>query len=1272
MLKMRNLLASLLLMVPSTPVFALRDDVLIIVNDNSIDSPSIGAYYAQQRDIDPANIVHVRVPNSYFISWTQFHRLRDQLIHFMQVNTLDDPALTPVPCSDGEPPFYCPASMEQLRLHTKIRYVVTTLGVPTRMLVDGSTLASATAPSSVDNYLKYWLVNYFADDVRLDFNEREAAFGDGRGMRQIRPDTDRELIVGRVDGLNRAAAQALVDRALRVEQGGFYGRLFGTTNFLLWENHSLTLPDSIIYPRTGFSSSAWHYQLGLFGEARQECIDYLDQPGALAEGKAPVHCAVQLNEDSNPASRVRYPAPGNAGSRQPRAIDALIYHGWLDGQAAAGSFDALLNWRKDDQCTVSLCADAADPAACRAASTDVFAEINTDCVGVADGFMGYNHQSWPVSYFTVWPSDWSGPATGDVDQLAFPEVRGDAGFDDNYSLWFRNSDQVADPRCFTSSDFSAPANTPCVDGRRIILTQSIPLTTQVLNTANPQTYRVVFRYKTGNTSVPTTLGVHFRVHETGAGSAQLDYGVNEAATLALGDTDWTLAQVQFQLVPALHSAASYDALEVTIETGGVFAGDLGIDVISVQEVSSGVELASNGSFNGGHRQVATGDHAATFLDRLGGTAFWGSVGHHQSGGCAFCFNGLETLIYFMRGLPLGDAVWFNESNNSGILYGDPLYSPVAVRLNPVNDTDTVSGRVPLYGSALNGRDVAQVSTSYAIDVCPGSDFFTCDQNPTSWSSTGISGARRCTNALLGTWDTTSIAPGAYTLRLAVTSQNVVSGRSQTLYDYYPVTVSGDSLQFGATDYSVSEEGASVLITVTRTGASATAGASVDYATSDSSAVSGSDYTAVAGTLNFAAGEISQSFSVPVLNDVEPEGDETFVVSLANGVGANVGSPATANVRIVDNDALPSAHAPVLDNSGINGLVLMVGSSVTVNFAVSDADPGDSATFAVSSSALGSASFSGNALTYVGGSAGSEILAITVTDTTGLNTSLELPITVNETGSSDSNADGLTDVQATANGLDPSAPDGDSDGDTIPDAMELGDPFAATDSDSDGVIDALEVGGAGRDPAQLSLVVTPEAARGLGLDSYAGSEVILSVTAGAALTALPNSMTGLPLFMEADFPTADPQFDFPEGLYSYAVSLPAGQPSVAVTIQLPPGPVLPDNAVVRKLDIAGSWQTVGAATIDRVNRSITLTLVDNDGLFDVDSRGGVIGDPVGIGLPVSSASATPTDSGGGGGGGCVLRPEGLGRGYDPWAVITVLVAAAYLLRARRQGAVITRF
>ena len=777
-----------LLLFKLSVVEAARDDVLVIVNDNSIDSVQVGAYYAQQRDIDPANIVHLRVPDSYFISWNDFLSLRDQLIHFMQVHTLDDPALAPVVCTDGEPPYYCQAAMEQLRAHTRIRYLVTTRGVPTRMTVDGSTLFSPGAPTSVDNYLKYWLINYFPDDVSLKFTERESAFGDGRGMRLVEPATDRELIVGRIDGLDLEAASALVDRALAAERQGIYGTWYGTTNFFSWKDVST---GAAIYPRSGNGLLGWRYALGLWGEARPECVDYLNVSGKLPEGRSPAHCHVQFNDDSNPALQAtQYPAPGNA-ARQPHAVNALGYQGWLDGQKAVGSFNALLNWRKDEQCTVTLCEDAADPGACRAVSTDVFRELNTDCVGVADGFMGYNHQSYPVSYLAIWPTGWSGPNSGDRDRLAFPEVRSDIGYRDSFSLWFRNADEVADPRCYASSDFMSIPDQSCVDARRVVLSQTIPLTPQTLDASNPPTYKVKFRYQYKDIKDPVSLNVRFFVHETGAGNAQVDYGLKEIARINGSRNSWQKNSVRFQLDPALHASTSYDSIKISIETASAFSGDLGIDEVSVEEIDEQVELVINGSFAEGHRQVATGDHAATFLNRLNGVAFWGSVGHHQSRGCAFCLNGLDIMAYFLRGLPLGDAVWFNESNNSGILYGDPLYSPVAVRLMAVNPADTLSGVTELYGSVVNGRDPSRVTTNYRIDICPGNDFFACDQTPMAWQSTGISGQGGVENAFLGSLDTTVLDSGDYTLRLVVNSVDQISGRSQTLNDYYPVHIVAD-------------------------------------------------------------------------------------------------------------------------------------------------------------------------------------------------------------------------------------------------------------------------------------------------------------------------------------------------------------------------------------------------------------------------------------------------------------------------------------------------
>jgi len=777
------------LVVASLPAHALRDDVLVIVNDNSVDSSQLGAYYAQQRGIDPDNIVHVKVPDSYFIGWDDFRRLRDQMIRFMQLNTLDDPALKPVACTDGEPPYYCQAAMDQLRDHTRIRYLVTTRGVPTRMTVAGSTLYSPSTPTSVDNYLKYWLINYFTDDVSLAFREREIAFGDGRGMRPVEPATDRELIVGRIDGLDLNASRALVDRALAAEGAGIYGVWYGSTKFSHWRDAATGV---VIYPKSGSSKLGWRYALGLWGEDRPECADYLNFSGRLPEGKTPAHCRVQLNDDSDSAAQstqgVSYPAPGNAASRQPGPVNALGYQGWLDGQASVGSFTALLNWRKDDQCTVTLCDDAADPAACRVNSTDVFGELNTDCVGVADGFMGYNHSSYSVSYLAAWPTGWQGAGHGDVDRLAFPEVRTDSGVDDDFSLWFRNTDQVADPRCYPISDFTLPASTSCLDARQLQLKQTIPLGNTPFDANNPPTYQISLQYQAANINPATPLRVRLLVHETGAGSTLIDYGIQTLATLAPGNTNWTPATVQFPLDPLRQTGASYDRIDLVFDTAGMFSGGLGLDTVSVQVLGRGAELAINGSFDEGHRQVATGDHAATFLSRLNGVAAWGSVGHHQAGGCAFCLNGLETLTYFMRGLPLGDAVWFNESNNSGILYGDPLYSPVAVRLNPVNGADTLSGVVDLFGSTVNGRDPAGVTTSYRIDVCPGDDFFICDQTPGAWQSTGISGQGGNENTLLGSLDVSTLAIGDYTLRLQVTSLHDASGRSQILNDYYTVSV----------------------------------------------------------------------------------------------------------------------------------------------------------------------------------------------------------------------------------------------------------------------------------------------------------------------------------------------------------------------------------------------------------------------------------------------------------------------------------------------------
>jgi hypothetical protein len=80
-------------------------------------------------------------------------------------------------------------------------------------------------------------------------------------------------------------------------------------------------------------------------------------------------------------------------------------------------------------------------------------------------------------------------------------------------------------------------------------------------------------------------------------------------------------------------------------------------------------------------------------------------------------------------------------------------------------------------------------------------------------------------------------------------------------------------QFSAAGFKVTEGTPSATITVTRSGNNVEA-MSVDYSTSDGTATQNTDYTIAAGTLKFAPGETSKSFTVLLTDDAYVEGNET--------------------------------------------------------------------------------------------------------------------------------------------------------------------------------------------------------------------------------------------------------------------------------------------------------------------------------------------------------------------------------------------------------------
>lgn len=156
--------------------------------------------------------------------------------------------------------------------------------------------------------------------------------------------------------------------------------------------------------------------------------------------------------------------------------------------------------------------------------------------------------------------------------------------------------------------------------------------------------------------------------------------------------------------------------------------------------------------------------------------------------------------------------------------------------------------------------------------------------------------------------------GFLTLGLAGTYTIEINGFSAGSIGPFALTLNtaAAGTQLTATTYNVLENDGSLNVTVSR--GDAAGAASVDFATPGPSgncthlftgtALQNCDYTISAGTVHFAAGETSKSFTLLINDDLFVEGSESFTVSLSNPVGTTLGAQSSATITINDNDTAP--------------------------------------------------------------------------------------------------------------------------------------------------------------------------------------------------------------------------------------------------------------------------------------------------------------------------------------------------------------------------------
>jgi Calx-beta domain len=135
-----------------------------------------------------------------------------------------------------------------------------------------------------------------------------------------------------------------------------------------------------------------------------------------------------------------------------------------------------------------------------------------------------------------------------------------------------------------------------------------------------------------------------------------------------------------------------------------------------------------------------------------------------------------------------------------------------------------------------------------------------------------------------------------------------------------LTSTSTTIHLSASSYNVAETDGAISVVVNRDG-DTSGTSSVNYATSDTAGLTACavvnnrasercDYETSVGTLRFAAGETTKSFTIPIINDALVEGNESFTVSLTGATGATLDLPSSATVTITDNGTFPPGQNPI--------------------------------------------------------------------------------------------------------------------------------------------------------------------------------------------------------------------------------------------------------------------------------------------------------------------------------------------------------------------------
>lgn len=169
------------------------------------------------------------------------------------------------------------------------------------------------------------------------------------------------------------------------------------------------------------------------------------------------------------------------------------------------------------------------------------------------------------------------------------------------------------------------------------------------------------------------------------------------------------------------------------------------------------------------------------------------------------------------------------------------------------------------------------------------------------------------------------------------SDYVATGITINDGDYVSIAAIKPTIEFATTSQN-SDEANNASLEV-RLNYITTTLVSVDYVSANGTATAGSDYTAVSGTLNIAAGNSTNNISITVTDDATMESNETFTVTISNpSSGINLGANTISTYTINDNDNTRKVN---FNSSSSNAAESTT--SVSIGLSISTVDGGNPTT-----------------------------------------------------------------------------------------------------------------------------------------------------------------------------------------------------------------------------------------------------------------------------------------------------------------------------------------